>query len=371
MAYSLVKQKFTRFSAPSFDHRPNFAYIPQLDTIRAGCIFFVFLAHAGYGDTIPGGAFGVTVFFFLSGFLITRLLLSEYIESGSINIPTFYARRFLRLAPALMAMICVVTSIYWTITSHFPSGEFAAAVLYYTNYYKISHPVMDLPLSILWSISVEEHYYLIFPFLFTICLRRFGIERLFVIVASIAATVLIWRVSIVVAGWASYEWVMRATDTRIDSILYGSLLSILLASRFDEVWLKLCRSTLALGIAIGILLLTLLVGGDVPRLGFRFTFQGMALMVIMTHILFSEAGGPYRFFMDNRFLIWLGKLSYSLYLWHSACIHAVHWMAPNLSKPAALILYGVCAMSIAAFSFYCIERNFNRFRKKFGSHLAR
>jgi peptidoglycan/LPS O-acetylase OafA/YrhL len=153
----------------------RFGYIPGLDGIRACAVMMVLIAHIGFEHIIPGG-FGVTVFFFISGFLITRLLLAELGETGRIDLPRFYIRRFLRLLPALYVMLILtgvlliamgdvpklwetVAAFTWTMNYHY-------AVLAFTNELRVA------PWEHLWSLAVEEHFYLIYPLVLVIFRRN-------------------------------------------------------------------------------------------------------------------------------------------------------------------------------------------------------
>lgn len=140
-------------------------YLPALDGIRAICILLVFVGHQGFDKVIPGGI-GVTIFFFLSGFLITNILFAEYRKAGRISLRNFYMRRLLRLYPALLFMLGVFT-LYLTCTGQaFAGSELVAALFYFENYHRLYiNPAAD-QFWILWSLAIEEHFYLVFPFLF-------------------------------------------------------------------------------------------------------------------------------------------------------------------------------------------------------------
>ncbi|MES1153157.1 MAG: acyltransferase, partial [Dongia sp.] len=140
-------------------------YIPALDGMRALSIAVVVASHFWVNGPVPGG-FGVTVFFFISGFLITRLLLAEFNADGHISIGRFYVRRFLRLYPALFVLIVGLSALYFAMYGQVDFLEMIAALFYFMNYYVLVHPDVQMPIRMLWSLAIEEHYYFIFPLLF-------------------------------------------------------------------------------------------------------------------------------------------------------------------------------------------------------------
>jgi peptidoglycan/LPS O-acetylase OafA/YrhL len=165
------------------------AYVAEIDGMRALSIMVVAASHFWPRGPIPGG-FGVTVFFFVSGFLITRLLIAEHAKSGRISIPRFYVRRFLRLYPALIALLIGASAASFLAQGSVPLDELAAGAFYYMNYFSLDHPQMDLPIRMLWSLAIEEHYYLLYPLAFA-ALSSNRVQFIAVL-AAIAVFVLLW-----------------------------------------------------------------------------------------------------------------------------------------------------------------------------------
>ena len=147
--------------------------IPSLDGLRAISILIVFMAHARLSPYLPGG-FGVTIFFFLSGFLITTLFYREAERYGQIDLKAFYLRRALRLSPPLLVTLAIT---YTLVSLGLFLGKIdplaiASQVFYFYNYYSVFVPDSTegaRGLNVLWSLAVEEHFYLIFPWLFLSC----------------------------------------------------------------------------------------------------------------------------------------------------------------------------------------------------------
>ena len=213
-------------------------YVPELDGIRAVAIAFVVTAHYKLLPfSVPGG-FGVTLFFFLSGYIITTLFFSEYNSTFDVNIPLFYLRRWIRLTPPLVIMV-VIAVIFFHVSrvgaegTPVPIGTTMAALFYYTNYYDLAwkmEPYKVIPFGICWSLAIEEHFYLLWPLVIKFFIKY--PRKLAVGIAAACATVLIWR-GIAHWGLGLPEWYTgMATDTRIDFILYGVLLRVL----FESSW---------------------------------------------------------------------------------------------------------------------------------------
>ena len=172
---------------------PNSLYIPSLDGIRAISVFIVFLSHAGLGHIIPGG-FGVTVFFLLSGFLITTLLRMEFSRHQRISLGDFYLRRVLRILPPLYVSMALAIALFLIGNGHaaIPFAGTLAQALQVSNYYMIfASPGIILPgTGVLWSLAIEEHFYLLFPLLYTWMCPRFSVYRQTVILRTLCAIAL-------------------------------------------------------------------------------------------------------------------------------------------------------------------------------------
>jgi peptidoglycan/LPS O-acetylase OafA/YrhL len=143
---------------------PDSLYIPSLDGIRAISFFLVFFSHIGLGGVVPGG-FGVSIFFLLSGFLITTLLRAEFGRYQRISLSSFYLRRVLRILPPLYVTLALAALLWYP---DIPFAGTVAQALQVSNYYEIfaSDPRSMKGTAVLWSLAVEEHFYLIFPLLY-------------------------------------------------------------------------------------------------------------------------------------------------------------------------------------------------------------
>lgn len=383
-------------AAPPCDPKPSFAYVPALDGMRAVSVGLVVASHLGLGSFVPGGL-GVTIFFFISGFLITRQLLAERAATGGIAIGAFYVRRALRLYPALLVMVAVGGALFATLGGRITAAQVAAALLYYANYFfygggfDTGLPDTFHPYSILWSLAVEEHYYLCFPLL-VLLLAGNRLRFTWGLAAAIVAVGLWrWHVALVChadpaacLGGVPEDRVVRATDTRVDSILFGALLATALDTRLGPGLLRLLRTPLAAVAGAVLLLLSLVFRDPLFRDSFRFSVQGIALLLGIGGVLFSARFGWVRGLLSIRPAVLLGRWSYSLYLWHwivlvLACAAFPQAVGRRVTQDGgfgvewfALIVPPLLALSLATScaSYYGIEQPMVRLRRRFGAHAV-
>lgn len=322
----------------------NHSVIPSLDGLRAVSILIVFFAHARVLPYLPGG-FGVTVFFFLSGYLITTLFFRESDRTGGIDMKAFYIRRLLRLSPPLFGTLILA---YLLVALGLAHGEIsgptiASQALYYYNYYSAYFGGEGvLGLNVLWSLSVEEHFYLVYPWLFLLLLAgRLRPGHLGLMLAGI----LVWRlIRIHLMGTDAYT-VYVSTDTRFDSILYGALLAIL-AHRGQAGRLFPDRALprlLILGVSAAVLLFCFLYRDPAFRETFRYSLQGLALMPVFHYavtrpdlLLFRPLNwAPMRL---------LGFYSYTVYLAHTVVLGLLyaHGVGPANPLLHALLALAIC-----------------------------
>jgi peptidoglycan/LPS O-acetylase OafA/YrhL len=348
--------------------------MPSLDGLRAVSIALVFFAHADIpaGIKFPGG-FGVTVFFFLSGFLITTLMRREYAKNGSISFRKFYLRRVLRILPVFYLVL--IGALVVTYALDLPGTiDFAgvrAQALHYTNYWIIYHSFDGLPYGtgVFWSLAVEEHFYLLFPLLF-VGLMRSGArpERQAMVLLAICAALLVWR--IVLSAMLGPEDVLLqqrleiASDTRFDSILFGCILALygnpaLDTSRFGERQWKY----VFLPLSICGILFSFVYRDEYFRDTFRYTLQGICLIPVFVCAVRYPNWAPMRP-LNFRPIAFIGVLSYSLYLVHQVVLAAIEHTLPGFGPTAR----GLCALAIslavAGILYGAVERPCARLRHR-------
>src|ERR1700732_3803088 len=200
--------------------KPNTAFhLPSLDGIRGVAALIVFVSHCGLEELVPGG-FGVTVFFFLSGFLITILLRNEYENTARISLKRFYLRRIYRIFPPMYIVLCVLLTPFVLGRTHaiITTEGLIAQFAQLTNYYVILHGVHAIvPATAgMWSLAVEEHFYLLYPIGLIFAFKRWNYRQIVMGLMCICALVLAWRYASAVIFGFSDDYTYTATECRID-----------------------------------------------------------------------------------------------------------------------------------------------------------
>lgn len=342
-------------------------HIPSLDGIRAVSFLLVFASHAG-ASTFISADFGVTVFFFLSGFLITTLMRSEFDRNRSVNIRHFWLRRALRILPPFYLVALAATLMALVL---YPPGTvyapaMTAEVLFYANYWGIYGINREAPgTGVVWSLAVEEQFYLLFPLLYVFFLKlrvpRFGQAWL---LWGLCALILAWRCVLVMAMHSDSTRIYLATDTRVDSVLFGCALAVWNNPVLDQprgsagLW-----KFLLLPAALAALLISFLIQSTVFRETWGFSIQGVALALVFIAAIRFHTWPPFRF-LNWRPVVFIGTLSYSLYLVHDVLLHAVARLWPK-SHGWQRVVISLVASIVAAWAIYVlVERPCARLRKR-------
>jgi peptidoglycan/LPS O-acetylase OafA/YrhL len=362
---------------------PASAYIPALDGLRAVAILLVVAAHAGLERLVPG-AFGVTLFFFISGYLITRQLLASLARTGHIGLANFYFRRVLRLAPAGLVYIALSGLAYTAAGGHISAPGWLAAIFYGANFYDLWTGYRSTlagvrhPFNILWSLAVEEHFYALWPIVLGLIWRWRAAALL---VLALCVAVLAWRIALfdhctwhfsTLCGrvqpnpaWR-YNRLYQGTDTRIDSIAWGALLALLERSR--PAWTIFATRALwpagLVLLAVGFLAAT----GDFGHQALRTTLQGAALLLLFPALLGRES-------LARRLLclgpaLWIGRLSYSLYLWHWGAFAVADRLAPAGTWQWLVVGLPLAGLLSVA-SYRLVEQPMLSLRRRAGSEASR
>ncbi len=349
---------------------PRGGNIPCLDGIRAIAVSMVFLAHSGLEHVIPGGL-GVTIFFVLSGYLISTLMRVEHAGSGAIDFRAFYLRRLLRLMPPLVIVTTVVgiCAAFGLVDGRFSTSGLLAVLLYFGNYFVIANDFADVPagLAVVWSLAVEEHFYLVYPPLAAVLLRwgRIGLSASALL--ALCAAVLAWRFWLALHG-ASQAHLTMATDTRMDAILFGCVLAV-----WKNPWLQAqaaqTSSTLTktdlllLGAALGALLFSLVFRNELFRVTLRYSLQGIAVAVLIYLAVARCHHWAFRW-LNARALVYIGAISYTVYLTHHVILLSVekHW--PQWNWPTATAIAIIVTLAIAEPMRRWVEQPCARWRRR-------
>ena len=312
----------TRTGAPA-----KLGYQPALDGLRALSVMAVILYHADV-SWMPGGFLGVEVFFVVSGFLITSLLLEERARNGVVDLRHFWIRRGRRLLPALyllLAVVSVASLLVYQDAAGRMGGDVLAAIAYVYNWWQIfldqsyfaqaGRPPL---LQHLWSLAVEEQFYLIFPPIFALCLVRFGHLRVrwAVLGTGLASAALM---AVLFTEGEDTSFIYYATFTRLSGLLLGSFLAMVWTP-----WRSRTRAAPQAGPvldvvgAVGLVLIAwfmLRVNAFDPFI-YRGGFLLLDIVCIAVIAVLVHPAARLSKVLAWAPLVWVGLRSYSLYLWH-------------------------------------------------------
>jgi peptidoglycan/LPS O-acetylase OafA/YrhL len=346
------------------------SYIPGLDAIRAIAFLMVFGAHGlpGISYYIPA-TLGVTIFFFLSGFLITTLLRKEFARTHTIALRDFYIRRTLRIFVPLYVVygLVVATSFY---VVHLPVGNwfgFLSMLFYFFNYTIAlgTHAWLPIGMQVVWSLAVEEHFYILFPLIYlTMMRRRIPAPLQTRILVGFCLLELLWRFILWTVLHQRGGWTYVATDARLDSILWGCILALNHNPVFADLPLVSPRWRVpAFFLAIFFLFSTLAIRNTTYRDTLRYTLQALALYVIFNFVVGNIRHWSVRW-MEWPPLRYLGWTSYVLYLSHAFILACTEIWFPNrlwLSSSTCFLL----ALAFATLTRYTLELPLQRLRARF------
>ena len=339
-------------ASPRLPHAGQFdtSYNPALDGLRAVAIVLVLLSHA-HAPLFEGAFYGVDLFFVLSGYLITSLLLQELQRTDRIDYWRFYRRRFYRLMPALLLFLvvyCLLAPVLWPGQTDMYTDALVSA-LYLADY---GIAFFDQPDTLLhmWSLSVEEHFYLIWPPLLALLVHRTPRGQLWRVVLGLLVLGWAWRVMWVAQGQLFYEIFFRF-DTRATGLLTGALLAALV--REQPAWFQALRARLPhfMWLVLAVPLLMEQAWDDMNALVWGMTVVELATALVLVAVLVPR--GPLHDMLSARPLVLIGKLSYGIYLWHYP---VVRYLRADLPWPAVVLLGFLISTALAAVSYYTVER---------------
>lgn len=306
---------------------PKLGYRPALDGLRALAVTAVVLYHAGI-SWMPGGFLGVEVFFVVSGFLITALLIDERHQSGAISLRNFWTRRARRLLPALYLLLLVVSVaslIAYRDAAGRMGGDVIAAIFYVSNWWQIylqesyfaqaGRPPL---LQHLWSLAIEEQFYLVFPALFAFGMAKIGRRRMAWTLGALAFASGAWM-ALRFKEFTDPSAIYYSTFTRASGLLLGALLAVVWAP-----WRTRGRAAGSAGPAldgVGVLGLVVIVWFFVRVNAFDpFIYRGgmvlLDLVCIAVIAVLVHPASRLHALLGVGVLRWIGLRSYSIYLWH-------------------------------------------------------
>jgi peptidoglycan/LPS O-acetylase OafA/YrhL len=342
--------------------------------LRAVAVIAVLLYHAGV-SWLPGGFLGVDVFFVISGYLITMLMLEEHHRTGGLSVKGFYRRRARRLLPALFVLllaVCVVAVLFYREELARLRPQELSALTYSTNWYLIFtdgsyFDQLGRPLALqhLWSLAVEEQFYLLWPLVMVFLLHRFRdrLGSIALIIGALAGASAIWMALLYEPG-ADPSRLYYGTDTRLATLLMGGLLAIFWRPSalahggvrrhgriFDVVGL----------FALAAIILCFVNTSDTSAALYRGGFLGLAVVTALAVAAASHPGTAFGRVLGVGVLTWIGLRSYALYLWH--------WPVYVVTRPDADVpVHGAALLALrlgvtvllADLSYRLVERPIRR-----------
>jgi len=325
--------------------------------------------HAKLLEGVPGG-FGVTIFFFLSGYLITTLLRLEYEKTGDISLRKFYLRRAYRILPPMYIVLALAYGL-WLIDA-LPGaptgGAIAAQIAHLTNYFIVfngdTHIIPSTGL--MWSLAVEEHFYLIYPIALLLLLRHLAYRNVVWILFAVCFVVMLWRTYMTTHAPGLGDYTYVATDARLDSLLYGCILGLWCNPAIDtqrlsaNAWLW----TGVLAVAAAVLIFTFEYHTATSD-GFTYSLQGLALLPVFYCAIRFNRWPAFRW-LELPPVRAMGIISYTFYLIHLLILHLLRYLVPHRRHEWVVAL--PLAIAFATGMYFLVERPLAERRRKL--HLA-
>jgi peptidoglycan/LPS O-acetylase OafA/YrhL len=340
--------------------------IKGLDGIRCFAVLFVVAAHT-HVSWMHGGGLGVDVFFVLSGYLITTLLLREHERTGRIDVPRFWGRRVLRLLPALVLLVLVIDTV-----ALFAPGRLGGlapvtlsstpgVLFYFSNWLIVATNSGALgAFGPLWSLSVEEQFYLLWPLLVILALRfRKPLRTLTILIGVLVLAVIVCRFAFFDPG---NQYQTFATSFRVDMLLMGALLGVGFHAGLTERIRRLSRWAVAPAIlylvAASVLVPEFNIAGVEKKVYLYYTIGlpavGIATVSLIAFVVTHQGSLVTRFLSLQPF-DYLGRISYGIYLWHYPVILLLQVRFhpdPNIT----LLLSLPITVALATASWFALER---------------
>ena len=331
--------------------------------MRAIAVICVLVFHGGLPPR--GGFLGVDVFFVLSGYLITVLLLVEVRRTGTIRLRRFYTRRAIRLLPALCVMLGTVVTVAIITLPATSKHEVLLAniygLLYVANWAEVAGVPMG-PLGHLWSLALEEQFYLVWPPTLMWLLRRRNSAFRFLL--AVVGAITVWRSFLVLAG-APWDYLYYASDVRFDGLLVGCLLGVMIWDRLDVDRSSWCWR--AAGWAALAVIAVCLFGARVES---PWLYFGILSLFYVAVCLVIVVGSGARSWLPGRILglkplVYIGRMSYGLYLWHAPVFWFFSRGLFGLEGHTQVAAAGLTTVGATTLSYFVIERPLLAIRDRF------
>ena len=363
-------------------------YRPELDALRFFAFLGVFIFHAAprtmdfytaagvplwLGNlsiaTFGAGAYGVDLFFALSAYLITNLLLRERATTGALDLRGFYVRRILRIWPLYLAFVAFAAVMAMVVPQQqLPLRYVIGYCLLAGNWVYVFH---GLPASFaipLWTVSIEEQFYLAWP----LALRKATVQTMAVLAVGLLCLANVWRVWLAIST-APIDAMEYNTFTRLDPIALGILIA-LFSHKLPQLSRRQRITLLCGGVATWIAVYAFSVSSNPPKFSTWRMALGHPLTALASVAVLLSAMGSQHAFLRNKLLLYLGKISYGLYVLHEFA----HFCAARMirgSTPLTVIAQSAAGLALtillAAASYRWLESPFLRLKERFAHVQSR
>lgn len=336
-------------------------YRREIDGLRALAVLPVLLFHAGF-ETFSGGFVGVDVFFVISGYLITTIILAE-LEQGKFSIVNFYERRARRILPALflVMLVCIPFAWFWLLPSDMKDfsqslvavSVFASNILFWRESGYFDTAAELKPLLHTWSLAVEEQYYVLFP-LFLMLFWRLGKRWILVMLG------LVFVASLAVAQWAAYAKPAAAfylLPTRGWELLIGAFAAFYLSKSSRK---EFGKGVGEVGGWLGVALILFAVFAFSKATPFPGLYALVPTLGTVLVILFATEKTTVGKFVGNKAFVGVGLISYSAYLWHQPLFAFARQRSLTEPSHTVFLVLSVMALVLAYFSWRFVEAPFRR-----------
>jgi peptidoglycan/LPS O-acetylase OafA/YrhL len=344
--------------------------IPGLDGVRAIAISLVVIFHLhfrafrNWEESL--GRTGVTLFFVLSGFLITWLLLKENDRTANISLWNFYVRRFLRIFPGFYVFWMIYVGLALLAHKHVSWGNCIAALFYLNNYYWPLRGGGEGGMLLTWSLGVEEQFYLIWPSIF----KRFraSLNTVAVVLAALCGLVLLHRILLLYSWHINPTYLYTAFDARMDSLATGCLLAISIRTGKARRFVQWVSAHTALPLAtIALFALSMAVPSMASRFPYwnveGFTVESALSAILIVQMVVLGRSAPWKW-INWGWVRFIGMVSYSWYLYNAIGPDAINHspLGHTLLRAPAGLLAG---LALASASYYVVEKPFLKLKSKY------
>ena len=338
--------------------------LPALDGLRAVAAFTVVFYHFGVHGV--SGGLGVLIFFVLSGFLITWLLLKENEKFGTVSLRDFYLRRALRIFPAFYCYWGLLIGMAVALNLRIVWGQAVASLLYFNNYYQAIHGDPNTGLSHTWSLAIEEQFYLLWPLAFLLLRKNYA--RMAKLLLGVIITVWVYRAVLHFVVHADQGYLYEAFEARADHLMMGCLLAVALRGRFAPgFWTKMCARPWLSAVTASLILASNFAeyryGSDYrDTLGHLLNPLLVAILIAQLIAFRSTALWSW---LNWGWVRYLGRISYSVYLYQQVVMHPASKVVARFGPIAELAAAVASVVLFASGSYYVIERPFLKLKDRF------